>query len=40
MEADVKQIPEVLEQVRAMRAAGAKPDNKKDEPPPQQLKLF
>ena len=40
MEADFKRIPEVLDKVRQMRSAGAKPSAPADEPPPTQLSLF
>jgi DNA polymerase len=41
MEADFRRLPEVLAKVKELRAAGAKPpDQPKDEPPLEQLKLF
>lgn len=42
MEADVKQIPTILEDMRQKRAAGSKPPESagEDAPPPQQLSLF
>lgn len=40
MEADFKRLPDLLAEIRALRAAGAKQDDAPGDEPPQQLRLF